>query len=87
MAQVPIIRRKPEGQQPHLLVLTIDHPTPDQPPQANFHWDGEWVQVKGFPPAFAQQVFLLAFQVMLSAFLVVCGNVVPPQGIPQEQQN
>lgn len=80
MAQVPIIRRKPEGGQDFLLTLTISHPDGPEGPQVNFLWDGEWAKATGFPPVAAQQVFLVALQTVFAAGLVVCGNVMaPPQ--------
>jgi hypothetical protein len=82
---IPIIRKKPEGGEDFLLSLHVAHPAGPEGPQFEFKWDGNWVQAQGLPPVFAQQVFLSAFQAMLSAFLIICGNVVPPMppGTPQ----
>jgi hypothetical protein len=82
---IPIIRRKPEGGEEFLLSLHVSHPAGPEGPQFEFKYDGNWVANHGLPPNFNQQVFLSAFQTLLSAFLIVCGNVVPPPppGTPQ----
>ena len=79
-ANVPIIRKKPEGgQEPFLLSLQVTHPTGPEGPQFEFKWDGNWVAAQGLPQGFAQQVFLSALQTVFAAALIVCANVVPPQ--------
>ena len=80
MAQVPIIRRKPEGGQDFLLALTITHPDTPEGPQINLIWDGVWAKENNLPPVIAQQVFASALQTLFAGALVVCGNVMaPPQ--------
>jgi hypothetical protein len=78
-ANVPIIRKKPEGQAEHLLRLVISHPDGVTPPQIDFFWDGDWVRAQNLPPNFAQQIFGACLQTLWAAGLVVCGNVIPPQ--------
>lgn len=75
-ANIPIIRRKPEGEPEHLLRLTVSHPDGTAPPQIDFFWDGNWVNERSLPPAFAQQVFLAVLQTLWAAGLMVAGNVV-----------
>ena len=79
MAQVPIIRRKPEGGEPFLLSLHVSHPTGPEGPQFDFKWDGAWIEDHKIPPTFSQQVFLSCLQTLFAAALIVCGNVLTPQ--------
>ena len=79
-ANVPIIRRKPEGQAEFLLSLTVSHPDATTPPVIDCNWDYEWVAEHNLPPAFVHQTFLAVLQVLFAAALVAAGNVtiVPP---------
>ena len=78
MAQLPIIRRKPEGGEEFLLSLHVSHPTGPEGPQFEFKWDGEWAATHGVSQGFMQQVFLSCFQTIFAAALVVCAGVVAP---------
>jgi hypothetical protein len=79
-ANLPIIRPKREGGPEFLLRLVVTHPDGMNPPSIECNWDGEWVTAHSLPPAFPQQVFLGALQILFASALMACGNVtiVPP---------
>jgi hypothetical protein len=87
VAQLPIIRKKPEGGgEAFLLSLHVAHPVGPEGPQFELKWDGDWVAAQGLPPAFAQQVFATVLQTIFAAALIICAAVVPPQP-PNTVQN